>query len=418
MGSAPRPSSVPVANESTAGTLVVGTSRLNSVDLLRGLIMVIMALDHVRDYFTYLPFQPEDIRFTWGALFFTRWITHFCAPVFFFLAGTGAFLSKKTGAELSNFLWKRGLWLIVLEFTLYLYAWTFTFQPFAVLLVIWALGACMIAMAVLVRLPLKWMATISIAMIVLHNSFDKVRPEVFGKLGWSWLVLHRQGFIPIGKNAGAFVAYPLIPWIGVMGAGYAFGVMLKWPAEKRRKALLQLGAALTVAFLILRATNIYGHQPEPLAKPSEAYFHVQPTLEMTVIDFLDTQKYPPSLQYLLMTLGPSIMLMVWFEKIDLQRGLGRFWDKILVFGRVPMFYYTLHLFLIHLMTIATAFAFHQPTTWLWHGAFFSNQTPPGYGHHLPYIYLMWLTAVFLLYFPCRWFAGVKARRKDWWLSYL
>jgi uncharacterized membrane protein len=408
----------PKVTEITAGPAVVGTSRLNSVDLLRGLIMVIMALDHTRDFFTHLRFQPEDIRFTWGMLFFTRWITHFCAPVFFFLAGTGAFLSKKSGAELSNFLWKRGLWLILLEFTLYLFAWTFNFAPFVVLLVIWALGACMVAMSVLVRLPLKWMATISVAMILVHNAFDSVGPAVFGKLGWLWLVLHRQGFIPMGQNAGAFVAYPLIPWIGVMGAGYAFGTILKMPAEKRRKTLYTLGAAMTLAFIVLRATNIYGHQPDPLAKPSEAYFHVQPTAEMTVIDFLDTQKYPPSLQYLLMTLGPSIILLAWFESVDLRRGIGRFWDKILVYGRVPMFYYTLHLFLIHIMAIISAVAFGQPVKWLWHGAFFSNQTPPGYGHNLPYIYAMWIAAVVILYFPCMWFAGVKARRKDWWLSYL
>ncbi len=418
MTTVPNVSNAPNVSEFTAGPAVIGRSRLNSVDLLRGLIMVIMALDHTRDYFTHLRFQPEDIRFTWGMLFFTRWITHFCAPVFFFLAGTGAFLSKKTGAELSRFLWTRGLWLIVLEFTVYLFAWTFTWTPFFILLVIWCLGACMVALSALVRLPLKVMATISIAMVLVHNAFDSVGPAVFGKLGWLWLVLHRQGFIPLGKNAGAFVAYPLIPWIGVMGAGYAFGTILKMQPEKRRRILWQLGAAMTVAFIVLRATNIYGHQPDPLAKPSEAYFHVQPTVTMTLVDFMDTQKYPPSLQYLLMTLGPSIMLLAWFEKVDLKRGFGRFWDKILVYGRVPMFYYTLHLFLIHAMAVASAFAFGQPAKWLWHGAFFNNQPPPGYGHNLPYIYLMWILAVVALYWPCKWFAGVKARRKDWWLSYM
>jgi uncharacterized membrane protein len=222
----------------------------------------------------------------------------------------------------------------------------------------------------------------------------------------------------MGKNAGFFVAYPLVPWLGVMGAGYAFGAIMKFDGPRRRRTLLQLGAAMTLAFIVLRATNIYGHQPVQQALPSEGLFQPQSTLAMSVVDFLDTQKYPPSLQYLLMTLGPSIMLLAWFETIDLKRGFGRFWDKLLVFGRVPMFYYTLHLFLIHIMAVATAVAFGQPTAWLFHGAFFNNSTPPGYGHGLPYIYLMWLTAVFILYFPCKWFAGVKARRKDWWLSYL
>ena len=405
--------------DNTAGPLVVGAARLNSVDLLRGLVMAIMALDHVRDYFTHLQFQPEDMRFTYPALFYTRFITHFCAPCFFFLAGTGAFLSRKEGAELSNFLWKRGLWLIILEFTVIAFAWTFTVAPFIGMIVIWALGAAMIFLAGLVRLPLKWVAAISIGMIVLHNAFDTVTPAVFGKLGWLWLILHQQGFIPLSKQGGIFVAYPLVPWIGVMGAGYAFGAIMKFEAERRRKTLLMLGGAMTLAFLVLRIFNIYGHQPYQRALPSEAFFHAQPTLAMTIVDLLDTQKYPPSLQYLLMTLGPAIMLLTWFEKIDLKSGLGLFWDKILVFGRVPMFYYLCHLYLIHLMAIASVFAFRQPGFgWLTHGAFFFGSPPPGYGHNLPYIYLMWITAVVILYFPCKWFAGVKARRKDWWLSYL
>src|SRR3954463_13602646 len=197
MSSAPQPS--PNITEKTAGPLVVGTARLNSVDLLRGLVMAIMALDHVRDYFTHLQFQPEDMRSTYPALFFTRFITHFCAPCFFFLAGTGAFLSRKKGAELSNFLWKRGLWLIVLEFTVIGYAWTFFIPPAGQtvlgLIVIWALGCSMIFLAGLVRLPVKWVAVISIAIIVLHNAFDSVPAAFFGKAGWLWLILHRQGFI-------------------------------------------------------------------------------------------------------------------------------------------------------------------------------------------------------------------------------
>src|SRR4051794_31982045 len=202
----------------TAGPVVTGMARLNSVDLLRGLVMAIMALDHTRDYFSNLTFQPEDLSHTYGALFFTRWITHFCAPTFFFLAGTGAYLSRKRGAELSKFLFTRGLWLVFLELTLIGFAWTFQPQPSLGFLVIWALGWAMVALALLVRLPLKYLALISIGMIVFHNAFDTVKPAVFGKFSWLWLLLHNQGYYPITQQIGFFVLYPLVPWIGVMGA--------------------------------------------------------------------------------------------------------------------------------------------------------------------------------------------------------
>jgi uncharacterized membrane protein len=416
MGSAPQAS--PNVTEKTAGPLVVGTSRLNSVDLLRGLVMAIMALDHVRDYFTHLQFAPEDLRFTWGTLFFTRWITHFCAPCFFFLAGTGAFLSRKKGAELASFLWKRGLWLVFLELTVIGVAWTFLPAP-GYGGVIWALGWSMVILSVLVRLPVRMVGAIGVATIVLHNLLDPVQIASFGRFGWAWIILHSPNFIPIAPKIGfIFILYVLIPWFGVMAAGYAFGAVLQQPADKRRKTLLLLGASMTLAFIVLRATNAYGNPPQQLAFASPGDFAVQKTTTLTVIDFFDVEKYPPSLQYLLMTLGPSIMLLALFEKVDLRRGIGRFWEKILVFGRVPMFYYICHLFLIHTMAILSAFAFRQPAAWLWHGAFFAARKPPTYGFNLGYIYLMWLTALVILYFPCKWFAGVKARRKDWWLSYL
>jgi uncharacterized membrane protein len=256
-------------------------------------------------------------------------------------------------------------------------------------------------------------------MIAVHNAFDTVAPATFGKMSWLWLVLHQKGFIPLTGTAGLFVAYPLVPWIGVMGAGYALGSVLKQPAEKRRNTLLWLGAAMTLAFIVLRATNVWGHQPEQRAFPSEGLFHVQPSVSLTLIDFLDTQKYPPSLQFLLMTLGPALLLLVWFEKVDLKKGFGLFWDKVLIYGRVPLFYYLLHIMLIHMMAIISALIFRQPAAWLWNGGYFAGPRPQGYGHNLPYIYLMWLSAVVILYVPCRWYARVKATHKDWWwLSYL
>jgi uncharacterized membrane protein len=403
----------------TAGPVVTGVARLNSVDLLRGLVMAIMALDHTRDYFSNLTFQPEDLSHTYGALFFTRWITHFCAPTFFFLAGTGAYLSKKRGSELSSFLWKRGLVLVVMELTLIHFAWTFQLQPALGFLVIWALGWSMVALAVLVRLPIRMVAIISVGMIVLHNAFDKVTPAAFGKLSWLWVILHQPGFVPIKPpQIGFFVLYALIPWIGVMGAGYAFGALLQKPAEERRKTLLMLGGAMILCFVILRATNIYGNPPIGFGFASPGPFAVQKTTELTIISFFNVEKYPPSLQYLLMTLGPAIMLLALFEKVNLQRGLGRLWEKVLVFGRVPMFYYILHIFLIHAMAVAAAAIMGQPIGWILHGGFENGPPPNGYGYGLPIVYLMWLIALVILYFPCNWYAGLKQRRKDWWLSYI
>jgi uncharacterized membrane protein len=405
--------------EMTSRRAAISVGRLNSVDLLRGLVMAIMALDHARDYFSNITFQPEDLSQTYGTLFFTRWITHFCAPTFFFLAGTGAYLSKKRGSELSNFLWKRGLWLVFLELTLIAFAWTFV--PFAGLAgqTIWALGWSMVILALLVRLPFRAITIFALGMIVLHNAFDRVVPGAFGKMGWVWMILHRPGFIPIKPPyVGIFVLYPLIPWMAVMAAGYVFGALLQKPVEWRRKAFLTLGGAMILAFVVLRATNIYGNPPIGFGFASPGPFAVQKTTELTVISFFNVEKYPPSLQYLLMTLGPAIMLLAWFDKVDLKSGIGRFWEKILVFGRVPMFYYILHIFLIHIMAIVAAVVFQQPAAWLWRGAFLSQPPPNGYGHGLAFVYLVWLVALVILYFPCKWYAGLKQRRKDWWLSYV
>ena len=402
-----------VAPRAVLAPVAAAAARLDSVDLLRGLVMAIMALDHVRDFLTYVRFAPEDMRHTYPALFFTRWITHFCAPVFFFLAGTAAYLSKKKGAALSDFLWKRGVWLMVLQFTILQFAWTFIPTPGSAT-VIWALGACMVILAVLVRLPLVWVATIGVGTIALHNLLDGVSPASFGSWAGFWMTLHKPG-----PTSGLFVLYPLVPWFGVMAAGYAFGAILKKPEALRRRILVWLGAGMIATFVLLRATNLYGNPAQALAYSSSGDFAVQPSLALTVISFFNVEKYPPSLQYILMTLGPAILLLAWFEKIDLKRGLGRvFWDKLLVFGRVPMFYYTLHIYLAHLLAIASAYVFGQSAGWLWHGAFKFNRIPEGYGHGLPYVYFIWISVVVMLYFPCKWFALVKARRKDWWLSYL
>lgn len=407
-------------------SLPPAVGRVDAIDILRGLVMVIMALDHARDYFTHLRFPPEDLTQTYGALFFTRWITHFCAPTFFFLAGTGIFLSRKRGAELSKFLFTRGLWLVFLEMTVVGFGWTFQLPaaPFFGLLVIWALGWSMIAMAAICRLPVKAIAAIGVGMIALHNLLDPIRAESFtGAARQLWGVLHQSGFYPIGAigpqgpAAGIFVLYPLVPWIGVMAAGYAFGAIVKLPADERRKWFLRIGLGAIAAFIVLRATNLYGNPPLGQGFVSPGGFATQSTPMLTVISFLNAEKYPPSLQYLLMTLGPAILSLLYFDRVDARAMLGRFWEKIKVIGKVPMFYYILHIYLLHAMAVVAAFAFRQPTDWVINGGFIRG-IEPGYGHNLPFIYLMWVVAVVILYFPCKWYAGVKARSKNPWLSYL
>jgi len=388
--------------------------RLASLDIMRGLMMVIMAIDHTRDFFTNVPFAPENIKFTYYSLFFTRWITHFCAPLFFFLAGTGAYFygRHRTPQVLSRFLWTRGVWLIFLEFTVIGFAWTFLLTG-GFFGVIWALGACMLITALVVRLPLRWIVILSTLMIATHDLLDRVRPQQFGSFAWLWTILHVRGGVMLPFQIREFVLFQIVPWVAVMTAGYAFGALYQFDGTRRNKIIFRLGMALTLAFILLRATNIYGNPPVGLGGVSQGDWHVQPTVEKTVILFLDVEKYPPSLQFLLMTMGPSLLLLAWLDKSKPPSWTG----PLVTFGRVPMFFYVLHLYLIHLLAIAVAPLFHQPVDWLFHGAFFRG-TPDDYGHGLPFIYLIWVIVIVVLYFPCRWFAGLKQRRKDWWLSYI
>ena len=394
-------------------------SRVVSVDVLRGLVMVIMALDHTRDFFTNLSFPPEVLALTSGPLFFTRFITHYCAPVFFLLAGTGAFLSLARGKSLgqvSHFLWTRGLWLVFLELTIIDFGWTFVF-PFGIGSVIWALGWCMVAMALIVRLPVRWIAGLALAVIALHNLFDRVNPASLGRLSGLWMVLHSPGSFFIAPKVAFFILYPLVPWVGVMAAGYALGALFL--RTDRKKVLLLLGAALTLAFFVLRTINHYGNGVAGLqfgVPLGAGPWSVQPGLTLTLISFFNTLKYPPSLDYLLMTLGPALMLLAWFENWKTESWPAR---VLLAYGRVPLFFYVLHIYLLHVMAIAAAWIYRQPAAWLWHGAFFLSQKPEAYGHDLPFVYLMWILAVGILYLPCLWFMKFKQRHREWnWLSYL
>jgi len=241
----------------------------------------------------------------------------------------------------------------------------------------------------------------------------RFRAQQFGSWAWLWKILHVRGVMMLPAGVREFVLFPLIPLTAVMAAGYAFGEVYLLDRERRRKLMVKLGLGLTVAFVLLRATNLYGNPPAGLGGVSQGDCYPQPTLAKTIILFFDVEKYPTSLQFLLMTLGPSLLLLAIFDGEKILHGTS----SLLTFGRVPMFFYVLHLYLIHWLAVLIAVFATQPVRFLFHGAFFA-ETPFGYGDGLAFVYLMWASAVFLLYLPCRWFAALKQRRKDWWLSYL
>lgn len=406
-----------ITQNTKASPISMSAPRLVSVDVLRGLVMVIMALDHTRDFMTYLRFSPEDMAHTYGALFFTRFITHYCAPVFAFLAGTGAFLSTSRGKsipQVSWFFFTRGLWLVLLELTIVDFGWGFV--PWAQGGVIWILGWGMVVMALIVRLPRKWIAVLGLGMIFTHNLLDGINPASFGKFYWVWVLLHSPARIPITDNFFFSARYVLIPWVGVMATGFAFGNLLLRP--DRRKWILTIGIYATALFFVLRGINLYGNGIAGLPAryiTSAGPWSVKPTLSLTVMSFFNVLKYPPSLDYLLITLGPALTLLGLLDGTKAKSGLSRI---LLVYGRVPLFYYVVHIYLLNIMAILVSYAFHQPR---WYGTIIADipQKPMGYGHGLPFIYAMWILAVAILYLPCRRFMEFRARHRDWaWLSYL
>ena len=383
---------------------VVSRARLDSVDLLRGLVMLLMALDHTRDFFAASGPNPRDIADP--ALFLTRWVTHFCTPTFIFLAGVSAFLYGERGrrvGEVSWFLLTRGLWLILIEFTLMRLCWTFSFHANVfVMQVIWVTGASMVVLAGLVHLPRWAIATIGLAMIAGHTLLDGVDADELGHAGWLWKLLHEPGLIEIGPHARLFVLYVLVPWSGVMAAGYALGPVFRLDPARRRSFLLRTGAAVTAGFIVLRASNLYG---DPAA------WSVQASVLATVLAFIDCEKYPPSLLYLMMTLGPALILLALFERVH-----GALAGLVTTFGRVPFFFYVVHVAFIHALAVAFAWITVGDIGWTF-GAFLS-QKPASYGLGLPGVYVVWLCVLAALYPLCRAFAALKRRRREWWWSYL
>jgi uncharacterized membrane protein len=392
--------------EPVGKSVVTKRVRIEAVDVVRGVIMIVMALDHVRDFFGVPGVSPTNPATTTIPLFFTRWVTHFCAPVFFLLTGTGAYLSlrKKTKMELSRFLFTRGLWLIFLEVVVVrCFGWQFNFDYHLILLnVLWALGWAMITLSALVYLPASAVAAFGVVMIATHNLFDSVQST-----SPIWTVLHSApGFILNQPGRIIFVAYALNPWVGVTAAGYGLGQVYSWPPERRRALLLPLGIGLIAAFLILRGINLYG---DPLR------WSTQRSPAFTALSFLNTTKYPPSLLFLLMTLGPALLFL---RAVD--TGIPQWLRPALIVGKVPMFYYLLHIPLIHMLAIAVCYARYGQVHWMFESPTldrFPVTPPPGWGYSLPIVYLLWAVVVLTLYPICRWFAALKQRRSDAWLSY-
>lgn len=385
--------------------------RVKSIDLLRGLVMVIMALDHVRDYFHYdaFFFDPTDLTQTNGALFFSRFITHFCAPIFVFLAGTSAFfVGQRRGMKsLSMWLLKRGFWLILVELTIIKLAWLFKLDYSVILLqVIWILGLSMIFLAGFIHFPKKLMIIVSVAVIIGHNLFDSYVPKDAVASG-IWTFLHIFNIVDLGITQ-IFVAYPIIPWVFVMPLGYYFGELYlpSVDSKKRCRKLIQWGAILTVSFFVFRFINLYG----------DPYFwKIEGSFGFTLMSFFNITKYPPSLFFLLITIGPTIMFLGFAEKWK-----SLFFDKLIVIGRVPMFFYIIHIYVIHLLAvlaaILTGFEFSDMVIDVW-----VTMQPglQGYGFGLWVVYLIWLILIIGLYPICSWYNDYKSNNRDkWWLSYL
>jgi len=389
--------------------------RIQSLDILRGFVMIVMALDHTRDYFHAgaQHFDPTDLSQTTTILFLTRWITHLCAPTFMFLAGTAAYLQGRRGrtnVDVAHFLIKRGIWLVLLQVTWVLcLGWKMNFSYDVIPLeVIWALGASMIVLSGLIFLPWRLMFLSSLAVVALHNALDGIGPARFGSLGWLWKVLHVPDAIQLSNHVVIQSYYPLIPWAAVMALGYCFGRVIDMAPDRRRRTLVRLGLAMITGFVFLRLVNWYGDmQP----------WSTQTSPSLTILSFLNCTKYPPSLLFLLMTLGPAILILGCLDRIQLSTS-----NPLIVFGRVPLFYYLLHLPLIHGLAILLGWARFGRLDFLLDTppslGESSGGFPPDYGYNLAIVYVLWLAIIIALYPACHWFAVLKQRNRSATLSYL
>ena len=401
----------------------IGPLRIAEIDMLRGLVIILMALDHVRDYFLVGGFLSDPLNplTTTPALYLTRWVTHLCAPTFVFLAGLSAYLQArkgKSGAALSRFLLTRGLWLIFLEMTILSFGWSFGFPYPFFLQVIWAIGWSMIALAGLTLLPRVAALVIGLVIVFGHNLLDPLTPPQFGGASLLWTFLHEGGPIFVGGQPVGLAAYPILPWIGVMAVGYGAGPLFVEPAATRDRKLLLIGAGMLALFFALRFTGAYG---EPaIAATTGGYsaagdWRSQETIGAQVMAFFNVQKYPPSLAFLLATLGISALLLPLLSRLK-----GAPAKLLLAYGAVPLFFYVLHIYVVHALAVAANAAAGREVGGLFNyliNAFTAPQKLEGLGFSLPVVYLAWIAVLVILYPACRWFADVKRRRKDWWLSY-
>ena len=386
--------------------------RIASIDIMRGIVMVIMALDHTRDYFhidTGL-FDPTDLTKTNPILFFTRWITHFCAPTFVFLSGVSASITRqrKSKKELSIFLLTRGLWLIVLEFTIVRFGLVFNlYYDFVIFQVIWAIGASMVVLSALVYFSERIILIIGLVIVFGHNILDLVRltPEDNG-FAW-WVIVRRAGSFSVAGNF-TLVPYPLLPWLGIMTTGFGLGVLYdsNVKSEERKKILFRTGIGAILLFILLRSFNIYG---------DPSYWSVQKDALFTLMSFINVTKYPISLLYALVMLGPVLIILSWMENLP----YGKL-EPFRIVGRVPLFYYILHFYLLHIAGLAAYMVSHD-VSWGEVDFHFSKGfggIPSGAGFQLEWVYVAWISVVLILYPLCKWYYRYRNRHSYWWLSYL
>jgi uncharacterized membrane protein len=385
--------------------------RVEAVDVLRGAVMVLMALDHTRDYFGDASIDPTDLSQVSPALFLTRWVTHFCAPVFAFLAGAGAYLAGTRGrsrSDLAAFLASRGLWLIVLEVTVVRIA--LFFDPVnapVILTVLWSIGASFVVLAGLVWLPSRAVGAIGVLLIATHGLAGGFVPGSGSPAASraAFALLLRPGPVPLSGDVDVFVGYPLLPWLGVAAAGYGFGEVIRLEPARRRRVMWTMGVAMTVLFVILRAWGVGG---EPRVWTAQA------TPLLTALSFLNCTKQPPSPLFVLMTLGPAIAALAVIDRVGVRGPVGR---GLVTFGRTPLFYFLLHLYVIHGLAVLAGLLRGLPVAWQFSPAAL-GRPPEGWSLGLPGIYAAWAVVVAVLYLPCRWFSRVKARHPGGWLSYL
>lgn len=400
-------------------TLTATNTRIRSIDVLRGVVMIIMALDHTRDFFhsqAMTPHEPTDLDTTSPALFFTRWVTHYCAPIFTFLAGTSGYLQgmRKEKAYLSQFLITRGLWLIIVDAVIMTFA--FTFDPHYHIIglqTLWAIGFSMMILGLMTWLPLPVIFITGLIIVFGHNALDFYEKGLFANgvyhsPGWWYDFLHHQNFIPLSKEHAIFMVYPVLSWTGLMMLGYCFGKVVSNADNKiRNRQLMIIGVVLVLLFVIIRFINLYG-DPDP-------WSHQERGSVFTFLSFFNVHKYPPSLLYMLMTIGPGLIFLA-----ICGEGQNAFTRFVSVFGRVPFFYYILHFFLLHAAAMVWFFMRgHTVAEGTASGGLPPNFLIPGEGLHLWGVYLVWIAAIIVLYPLCKWYDKYKANHKsNKWLSYL